>query len=86
MKPLIIAGAGPAGLAAAITLRRSGYAVEVFVGQFNPVVGFSEVWEQRRCFCAELARYRAAAAVDAFVDCTVANVEVETVFFGQVPV
>jgi flavin-dependent dehydrogenase len=30
MKPLIIAGAGPAGLAAAITLRRSGYAVEVF--------------------------------------------------------
>jgi flavin-dependent dehydrogenase len=30
MKPVVIAGAGPAGLAAAIHLRRSGYPVEIF--------------------------------------------------------
>ena len=30
MKPIVIAGAGPAGLSAAIHLRRSGYPVEIY--------------------------------------------------------
>jgi flavin-dependent dehydrogenase len=51
MKPVLIAGAGPAGLAAAIHLRRSGYPVEVFerredvgarfIGEFQVLENYS---------------------------------------------
>jgi flavin-dependent dehydrogenase len=51
VKTITIAGAGPAGLAAAIHLRRSGFPVEVFERRDSVGARFIGDWHVLECYC-----------------------------------